>query len=162
MCSSDLFLSHVQPLTKSRDETRIQDWMDKLKNDHHPTGMGITPTENLPPGSETLWAQCKTLNRFRTRTGRSKDAQVRWGFKTAPTTCEWGEEDQTMETLSALYYPTLAAQKTLKTIISHFSETKRRGIVDQVKQTCTACTFFLPFGHCVVVSHLKTWRTLGF
>ncbi|KAJ8392997.1 hypothetical protein AAFF_G00069010 [Aldrovandia affinis] len=45
------FLSHVQPLTKSREETRIQLWMGKLENDPPPTVMGIPPTEDLPPGT---------------------------------------------------------------------------------------------------------------
>ena len=91
------FLSQVQPLTKSREETRIQLWMEKLENDPPPTDMGIPPTENLPPGQEASWAQWKTLNRLRTRTGSSKDALVRWGYKTGPTTCECGQADHTME-----------------------------------------------------------------
>ena len=91
------FLSQVQPLTKSREETKIQLWMEKLENDPPPTGMGIPPSEHLPPGQEASWAQWKTLNRLRTRTGRSKDALVRWGYKTGPTTCECGQADHTME-----------------------------------------------------------------
>ena len=39
----------------------------------------------------------KVASRLRTRTGRSKDALVRWGYKTGPTTCECGEADHTME-----------------------------------------------------------------
>src|SRR4029434_10317165 len=65
--SREEVLSQVQPLTKSREETRIQLWMEKLENE-------------LKTYQEASWAQWKTLNRLRTRTGRSKDALVRWGY----------------------------------------------------------------------------------
>lgn len=91
------FLSHVQPLIASREETRLQLWTKRLEDDPPPTDMGIPPSEALPPGSEAPWVQWKTLNRLRTGTGRSKAAMARWGYETGQTTCECGEEDHTMQ-----------------------------------------------------------------
>lgn len=92
------FLSHVQPLTTSWEETRLRQlWTKRLEDDLPPTDMGIPPSEALPPGSEAPWVQWKTLNRLRTGTGRPKAAMARWGYETGQTTCECGEEDQTMQ-----------------------------------------------------------------
>ena len=83
-----------------------------------PTFIGIAPTENLPYSlaQEAPWAQMKTLNRLRARTGQSKDALVRWGYKTGSTTCQCGEVDHTMEV--CLFYCSLlhnpCRSKTLK------------------------------------------------
>ena len=84
-------------LITPQNETRLQLWMEKLENDPPPTDIGIPPAEDLPSGSEAPWIQWKTLNRLRTRTGWSKAALVRWGYKTGPTTCECGESGHTIE-----------------------------------------------------------------
>ncbi|KAL7396938.1 hypothetical protein ABVT39_013997 [Epinephelus coioides] len=42
------FLSHVQPLIASQEETRLQLWTKRLEDDPPPIDMGIPPSEALP------------------------------------------------------------------------------------------------------------------
>ena len=106
------FLSHVQPLTTSQEETRFQLWKKRLENNSPPTDMGIPSSEALPPVSEAPQIQWKTLNHMRTGTGRSKAAMARWGYETGQTTCECREEDHTM--LHCLGCPLLSIQCSSK------------------------------------------------
>ena len=116
------FLSHVQPLTTSREETRLQLWTTKLENDPPPIDMGIPPSEDLLSGSKAPWVRWKTLNRLRTGTGRSKAAMARWGYKTGPTICECGEGEHTMQ--HCLVCPLLPNPCSIKDLAEHNSNAK--------------------------------------
>ena len=111
------FLSHVQPLTKSREETRLQPWMEKLENDPPPTVMGIPPppTEDLSLAKKhhglsgkhsTAWERERDNQKLLWSDGATRLAQPPVNVEKQTTL--WSTA------LSALYYPTLAAQKTLQ------------------------------------------------
>ena len=91
------FLNIVQPLTTSREQTRLQLWKERLKNTLPSIHMGISPAEKLPAGADLPWTQWKTLNRLRTHTGRSKSAMTKWGFFNGPTTCRCHQAEHTMD-----------------------------------------------------------------
>ena len=62
--------------------------------------MSMCAKEELPPGVDSSWEECKCLNRLRTGTGRCKISLKKWGFlKNGDATCECGTEPQFMEHL---------------------------------------------------------------
>ena len=73
---------------------RLERWVD---NDPGPDLRSLPlPAENLPKGTHLARKDWVTLNRARTRVGRTNDNLYRWGLAPDPS-CPCGEPVQTME-----------------------------------------------------------------
>ena len=102
--------SPVRPRLKSRKsfatvkalppgETTHSCMLDMWKNapDEHLLGAAIqTPSENLPEGSMLGRKEWATLNRARSRVGKTGKNMVKWGLS-ASAACECGADEQSME-----------------------------------------------------------------
>lgn len=75
--SRSSFMKCVNPLTMEPAQARCNLWAQTVSL---PTPF-VPLSESLPPGHKLPWPVWKSLNRLRTRVGRSKDNMIRWGFK---------------------------------------------------------------------------------
>ncbi|VVC38350.1 Hypothetical protein CINCED_3A005015 [Cinara cedri] len=85
-------MNHTKAILSTHPETeRTTRWRKEISS----TSSWV-PNESLPPGHNETWPVWRTLNRFRTGIGRTKDNLIKWGLlDSADTLCLCGEE-QTM------------------------------------------------------------------
>ena len=80
------FLNCVTPLKAgiTTSEARVSIWGERISTLPPSTTMGLTVSEQLPPGADASWARWKCLNRLRTGVGRGKVSLNKWGYCCGP------------------------------------------------------------------------------
>ncbi|VVC24696.1 Hypothetical protein CINCED_3A012938 [Cinara cedri] len=83
------FMNHTKAILSTHPETeRTTRWRKEISS----TSSWV-PNESLPPGHNETWPVWRTLNRFRTGIGRTKDNLIKWGLlDSADTLCLCGKE----------------------------------------------------------------------
>ncbi len=91
------FLVSSRPWQHPKNKLESTSGEERVGNNPPQTDMKIPSSEILFPGTEAKRIDWKTVNRPRTKTGRSKTAWAPWGYKTGPIICECREADHTMD-----------------------------------------------------------------
>ena len=85
----------VEPLHPNQSTTiRLESW---IENDTSPPNDALPPhQEYLPSGTSLCRKDWVTLNRARSKVGKTNKNMHRWGIASSPD-CPCGEQEQTME-----------------------------------------------------------------